>query len=477
MNLPFILQRRRTPEPGRSFIDRERELDLVWNKIEQIARGTPMRSPVTCFWGTFGMGKSWLLIELQRLYTRASPQPPQEPNTIVARLDLDREIGTALWRDALLDRELLVKEMWRQLAQQMGSPVPDLGRATVDEWADQFVGQVTTWSSHSTIPLIMLDTIDDLVNLDERAFFWLEEHVVEPLAITDQVLFIFASRGELRRWRRFQVRRRVDSQRITAFDEKTAGESVNVDSAVSKAIYSHAFGHPLATDFLGTALERIGVNRQKGPSVEQLQDPFFAKDILIQVTGEILRGVSEQPGMLARYVSVLRWVSIEPLRSLIEALKLVEDKRGDAFYIERIGELQACHLLYWNSSKNAYDVDRELRRLLAHSLELEQPDKFRAAHLAALDFHKRHLDNQPQYLDRYLPELIYHSTILDPLLRSQLQTWRAWWTEFLKKAPAHPEPWTELLKALEQDGELKETLETEDYDSLLSEAQRRSSGA
>jgi hypothetical protein len=435
---------------------------------------------VTCFWGAFGMGKSWLLLELERRYKQAGPKGAGSHPTIVARLDLNREILPALWRDEKLNREQLIRELWKQLASQLETDVSDLGRASADEWAEAFVNEVTGWSGSAT-PLIMLDTVDDLVTLDEQTFFWLEQHLVERLAMTDRVLFVFTSRGELRRWRRFQVRRRVDSYRLRGFDAETAGEEVGAHPDVSQVLFRHAFGHPLVTEYLGTELENQGVSLQEARKAERLIEPSLVQDVLKEVIDKILETVKEPLAKLAKPASVLRWVSVEPFRFLAESLGLVERGRGDGYYSnELIPELQSHHLLYWNSDKNSYEPDPVLRRLMAYFLELDEPTRFYEAHLAALDFHRDHLSGYPQYLARYVPELAYHRAILDRCEAPEPQPLplQAWWEQFLsEKAPMNPEPWADLVEALEQDRELKDVLPAEDYKRLHVEAQKRAAGA
>jgi hypothetical protein len=486
MNVTLKRQSRRSPEPGRPFVNREPELALIQDKLGQGFFGKPMRSVVVCFWGAFGMGKSWLLVELENRYRDGQQTSASHP-TVTARLDLNREDSPAIWEEegeqvgrepvVRLDRVKLVRELWRQLAPQLGGEVPDLGRASADEWARDFVKEATAWAARTVTPLIMLDTVDDLVRLDEQSFFWLEQHLVEPLAMTDRVLFVFASRGELRRWKRFQVRRRVDSHRLIAFDAAAAGQEVKASRAIGEALCRHTFGHPLATDLLGTALEKRGIALDAVSRSDLSVEPGLMHTILREVVDEVLRDMPGPASGLARYAGVLRWVSVEPLRFFAERLGLVEAGRGDAYYLDDlIGGLQAHHLLYWSIDRNSYEPDPVLRRLLAYSLELDEPARFREAHLAAFDFHRDHLGRYPQYLDRYVTELAYHRAVLtrcEPM-EPQPPTVQEWWEQFLShKASAIPERWAELVKALEQDVELEGVLPPEDYACLCTEAQRR----
>jgi hypothetical protein len=484
MNVTLKLQPRRSPEPGRPFVNRGPELKLVRDRLDIGIQGKQMSSVVTCFWGAFGMGKSWLLLELERRHRHAGPLIRGSHPTITARLDLARAMIPSLWQDDQLDREQLIRELWKQLASQLGTVVTDLGRASAEEWAEAFVDQVTAWAVRSATPIVMLDTVHDLITKDEKTFFWLEKHLVERLAMTDRVLFVFTSRGELRRWRRFQVRRRVDLHRLTAFDADTAGQEVRANPNVSETLYHYAFGHPLVTEYLGTALENQGVDLQKAEGVEQFIEPSLVQAVLREVTEEILKTlkeVSELSAELARYASVLRWVSVEPLRFLAEGLDLAEPDRGDAYYDNRITELRAHHLLYWNTEKKSDESDPVLRRLLAHFLELDEPERFCAAHLTAFAFHRDHLSQYPQYLARYVPELAYHRAMVARCKRlgPQPLTLQAWWEQFLseEEVPTHPEPWAELLEVLEQDAELKDVLPVEDYERLYSETKKRAAEA
>jgi hypothetical protein len=476
MDLTLKLQPRLSPEPGRPFVNREHELQLVQEKLDTSLHGNPMRLGVVCFWGAFGMGKSWLLRELERRCKYTVPRSQGSHPTIAARLDLNKAILPALWTSGQFDQVQLIRELWRQLADQVaGAVVPDLERASPNVWAEEFVKQVTVWSTRSATPVILLDTVDDLATQDEKTFFWLEEHLVERLALTDRVLFVFASRGELQRWKRFQVRRRIDSHRLMAFDTGAAGQQVKASLDVSQVLYRHACGHPLVTDYLGTTLESQQADLQVMDSVEQILKPPLVQPVLHEVITEILRSVPDLPARLARYACVLRWVSVEPLRFLAEELKLVEAGRGDAYYLDQIiGVLQSNHLLYWNSDKNCYEFDLVLRHLLTNFLELDEPEGFCRANLAAFEFHRAHLEKSPQYLGRYLPELAYHRAILARVSpETPLPTWSAWWSQFLDKAlPLHPEPWAELARALEQDKELQDTC-TAEYGDLYSEAQKR----
>lgn len=459
------LERHRAPEPERPFVNRQTEREIIADRIRAGIQGGPMPSAVVCFWGAFGMGKSWLLLEMEReplprelvidadaLLASASHPP------ISARLDLDRETNPSLWIGQRLDRARLVRELWKQLAERLGVQVPAEDEASPEDWANRFVQQVTAWSSHSVTPLLLLDSVDDMLRWDEMSFGWLEQEIVERLAMTDRVLFAFTSRSELRRWQRFHVRRRVQSCRLGEFDVQTTASEVKAPEAVGPLLYRHAFGHPLATDFLRQAIERQGVVLDNPNLIQEVLKPPLVLDALQHTSDEFLADVPSQLRPLAKAISVLRRVRAEQLRSLIAALgpdQLVPAGTRDMDDV--IDQLQACHLLYWNSSRKTDEMDAVVRQILAYRLELDDSSSFLMAHRAAYRLQRDQLSRYPDNLDRYVPELVYHHAVL--AARGQVSPepdLGEWWDQFeTERAPREAAPWDALGAALDEDDELK----------------------
>ena len=474
------LQPCRAPAPGRPFVNRKKELSFIEEKLRPGRRGERMAMSVTCFWGASGIGKSWLLGEIERLCYRNESQITVPRPTISARLDLDRAVGGALWENEALDVALIVYELWRQLAHQLGAKAPEIGESTLEDYAVHFVEQVTAWLAQAT-PVILLDTMDSVVQDDENAFFWLEEHLIEPLALTDRVLFVIGGRGELRRWRRFQVRRRIDVFPLPPFDVETAGMEIKANPDASRALYRHAFGHPLATEYLGRILEQQGLDLSVATEqdVEAMLRPELVKMALRAATDQILEKAPEIVAQAARHACALRWVNVEPLRAIVQALGLAATDRGDVYYLDLIGQLQAHHLLYWNVENASYEFAATLRHLLTHGLELDNPQSFAAAHLAAYNYHRQHVETFPQYLGRYVPEVAYHGSVLanHEMLPTDIPTFASWWENFLADAPDDLEPWDELKLAIEGDAELPMVMPSEDYRRLRASVQMHSTTA
>lgn len=470
------LKPRRSPEPNRPFVNRTSEINLIQKKVNIAIRSEPIHLAITCFWGPFGMGKSWLLRELERQYRFSGLRDAggNKP-TLAARLDLNRDLFPVLWENNEIKREELIRELWKQLANQLNIETTILEQASPEEWANEFVAQVTSWSS-DYIVLIMLDTIDDLIRKNEDSFFWLEQNLIERLVLTGKVLLIFTSRGELRTWRRFQVRQRVDSHRLTAFDSEVASKEINTDISTSQIVFTHAFGHPLVTDYIGTLLEKDENNKELVDLDSKGMDLSSIRDVLREVINEIFSPLSESMAKITKYISVLRWVSAESLRYLTEKLNVKQQGHGDVYYLDQITTLQSNHLLYWNNMQKNYEFDTVLRQLMTHFLEIDDSHLFGLANMNAFTFHLEHLDKYPQYLARYIPELLYHRALLEKCASTENAPikFQEWWGQFLitNSTTISTDVWKELLIRLEQDEELHK-LALDDYEILFSDTKAK----
>lgn len=470
------------PGPNRPFVARNAELQLIAEKIRPgCEKGDKIPLAVTCFWGAFGLGKSWLLLELERRYRRQVPRSDGAFPTFAARLDLSPTRNPALWTDngsTHLKRSQLVLELWKQTALQMDASVPELGTSSPEEIAQAFMEQVTRWLAYST-PVFLLDTIDSVIRADEESFFWIEEHLIEPLAITDRVLFVLSSRGELRRWNRYQVKRRVDLVPLKGFEEKeTAGQEVKAGPEVSQALYQHAFCHPLATEHLGRILEAAGLDLRTASATQALAALPLDQvhNVLAGVVDYFLETVPADLWRVARALSVLRRVNVDPLRYLAEGMNLVQGTHGEMYYQNLIGQLQSSHLLYWIIDAASYEEDPTVRRLIAHFEELDSARSFEQAHQKALEYYQEHLSKFPESLARYMPEIAYHMMVLERrnALPEKMPPFAKWWEQFLASdLPFAREPWAELAKAWQNDKELCEVMGTVERARLSEQAQRR----
>lgn len=451
------------PQPKRPFVDREQEVALIESKLlSGGVEGKQIRAGLVCFWGAFGMGKTWLLRELERVFAYPWPRESSHP-AAAARLDLSQKRSPALWPQNGFEHERLIRQLWKQLADQLNESLPEEQAASLEDRALSFVNQVTSWAVEKCTSVILLDTVDDLIDNDPGAFTWLERHVVEPLAITNRVIFVFSSRGVINKWGPLQVRRRIHSHKLIGFDEKMAAKAVRAGEQVGRYLVRHTYGHPLASERLASKIEKkLGLALEECGNIELSADEALLDSVLEEVIAEVLSALDGSLHDQALAVSILRWVNIESLRRVSEKTGLEPEGLGDGHYLDQvIGEMQAHHLLNWSSNRNCWVMDPVLRCLMAHSLEIRDPGQFVKTHQAAYDYYTSQLQKYPAYLEDYVPELAFH---LGWLLKygdsdAARAKFTAWWKKFPPAAnPPQPERWEKLLVVLEQDDESRENL-------------------
>lgn len=456
-NYPGRRRERRAYDP-QLYVNREDEINVVLDKCKTGRGNDPIPRPVICFWGGRGIGKSWLQLELERQLRRRVP-PKLEGDTVCARLDLDPYVsGESLWKTDALDRAGLLRELWRQMAGQAdagGDWAGDSAEALAEEeqqkdkgeewWAREFVAYVIRLIEYDLTPVILLDSVDELVLGDPDAYDWLEERVLEQLAITDRVVLVLSSRGKPTYVQRWQLRRRVEEiekTRLHAFDARNATVQANKVTVATERLLELSHGYPLVTAFLADDAHA----HEDGLSDEA------AKSALESAVKSILEGVDGERAEIARKISVLRRVDIEPVRALLRAVGHPLAQGSERAIDDLILALRNDHLLYWDGERKTYAFDAALRRVLADALRLAERSDFEKAITAAGDFYFARMNSVQAYLPWDLHEYLFARCLA---LRAQEAGEAAVREVFkeLRELPALAGR-AELLDALEQDKEL-----------------------
>lgn len=403
------LVRQRKPSPDFLLVNRKPEQALIQEKLDDGQSGEPMPQAVVCFWGAHGMGKSWLMRKLAERWRMPTPAPWRlKRPASAAYLDVaftDAPIwlrdgeSTALLGDTLDARGLLA-ELWRQLREQSG--VPDdicLNDPTDDDWADAFVERVCALAVSAVTPVILLDSVDELVERDLPAFRWLEERVLERLALTDRVLIVLASRGRPTYVRRWQLRRRIEAVQLLAFDEQAAVAQARAAGNLAREIFGYSYGYPLATDFL-VEMARRGEGRL---------DEEGLRTALVATVDEILAevpNVEERRAVLV--LSALRRVEAPAMFAVLKAASSPLGRGGEQAMNDLIERLLRLRLLYWDGERKSYGFDATVRQVLGEWLKLAEPATYERVHAAAAAFYAG--DEQQAAPPIWsAPELVYYT--------------------------------------------------------------------
>ena len=212
------------------FVGRQDELKAISNKVKEGLAGYPITQPIVHIWGIGGMGKSWFLRHLPGYLSQLLEVADREGRRFVsAMLDFAHK-RFSTWEPLTVAGCL--KDIVDQITGQLptfaeGNPPPEVkawqaelaavqkaeGGREATTLADRFVDLVRSLSSGSLLMLLF----DSAEVLGEDDMFWLESHVIEPIARTDRVVFVIAGRKEVPRLARVRCAPTIDYVGIEAF--------------------------------------------------------------------------------------------------------------------------------------------------------------------------------------------------------------------------------------------------------------------
>jgi hypothetical protein len=414
------------------FANRDPALELIGDRVRDGRAGRFIRQPVVLFWGVHGVGKSWLLCHFQRLYAFSPPEPerqrkgvftaladfkdfapgPAELTRLLSRLveQIADHLGEEHLAPAAEARGRFEQAAEAATAEQDGADSPN----PCDVLAARFVEFVASLTP-SFVPLLLFDTMGQLESRHRDFFLWFEEQVIAPIIRGDQAIVILASRRELRRWRQFEVRRRVKTMELGAFDPQETVEQfrkgrVRAPKRVGEVIYPYSRGHPLATWHLQESLERL---REEGQRLDRKFVAAREQDVarlLAEVEEWLLQGVPRELCPRLALTATLRRFHIKSLQLLLADLEQDEGLRQkpDSYFQDLIAELVATNLARWSSQHHNYILDPTVRRIMNRRLLLQDSAAYRRRQEAAFQLYTGWVEEMPWNCGAFLVEALYH---------------------------------------------------------------------
>jgi len=301
---------------------------------------------------------------------------------------------------------------------------------------------------------------------------WLEEHVVSFLSQTGRCIFVFAGRAPLH-WHRFEVRRRVRSERLTAFEPELVEKQFKLDRkhpqlvVLSERAYRLTSGHPMGS---AVVLRYLGELADQGECVNEETFPRYEPKLLDGLVREVIDGyvfrdVKPALANACRAMALLRQFDVILLRRILS--EFVPDFREyprDAFG-GLLALLNATHLIDWDDVRKGYNVDSTLRRILSRYMRQSNPERYVGINKAALEVYQNWIERVTDNLSVYIIEEFYHYTCIAQVTRPQAD----WQTGLAERLQAYLDAYyTEgdpelqisalerLDKGLERDEELRE---------------------
>lgn len=422
---------RRPYDPG-AFANREDALREIESRVIEGQDGKEIRQSVMLAWGLHGVGKSWFLQHIEHSY--ALKKRTNHRKGVFAVLADFGKYGST--QEGLFDIlggiVAQIESGFQSLIDPYADEVRAFWRATSGDSPDgealagRFVDLINALSE-DYVPILLFDSLENVEAEHFEFFTWFEENVWAPLARWDRVILVLASRREIRRFRQWEVRRRLKKLPLSSFSPKDTIKQIG-NEPVGTMLYSYTNGHPFANWRVFHGLEQLLADGQ--PFNEAfLQDRNTAETIKLLLTAVkdwLLVDVKDPA--LARRLEVVATLRYFHIRSLQLLLADVEEnaalsKKSDVYFQRLIGDMSETNLVRWSMQWHGYEVDSTVRHIFNRTLVLQNDAEYVRRHKAALDLHANWIEEVPWNSDRALIEATYH---LGAIVKAK--------PEFLKKA-------------------------------------------
>ncbi len=410
------------------FVNRERELELVARRVN-LARAGGLSDSIVNFWGIRGAGKSWLMRHVQRQYRFQSAAPgglARQPFSLLFPFAPtgDAVTGPALAADVAVH---LAREMQTQLAQVL----PDEERGILQSAAGRqeltLVVQVIRSLLTQLIPVILLDNCE---LLNDEQWQHIENALIEPLVITNRVLFIVSGRERITAWHRFETRRRVKRSQETMlqpFDKQTAMKQLERGGyripVGLETFYAYTAGSPLLLDKFAHEIAGWKLTakneRAEYEALSRHQQDLLA---LLQLSESDILGRATNWLPLLNVLSPLRFFRIEAVRYMMQEVDPSE--HPDLHYLGMLRDLdREADFVWWDRERRAYVTSPIVRRVMnrRHCLDEARRDRYVAQHRRAWSMYHQWIKQFPRTGEEYLGELWFHQASIHLALQDQAQ--------------------------------------------------------
>lgn len=389
------------------FVGRKRQISLVEERINMIRYGGSVFQALINFHGVIGIGKTMLLLELEkRIEGKGLPcalidfaKKAYEFSPLGMAMLLE-DIARSLVGGAVLP--------WQPLLES--EPAEEQIQAVLQSFL-QFVADLTR---EQGAPAVLL--LDTLKKADTGFLDWLEDQVVSPLIRTDRVLVIVASRAP-HRWKRFEVRRRAYQERLEPFDEETTKKQLPQEyDALAADVVRLTHGHPLGNVQVIEGVRKIeqDVGRPfRAADFEEYQKRLTQALVDDLIEPRVMENVSSDIRRAYRVVSLARQFDVNVLRHLLT--RFVEEPfagKSAAYFLSVVGNMVKTTLVEWSSARRGYMLDRTIRWMLALNMKLTATERYEEINRELVDLYDEWIDRVPENRSGFIIERLYHGACL-----------------------------------------------------------------
>lgn len=408
-----LIRKHRLYEPN-LFVNRQGEIDLVQKKIQLAQSNQPVSETVINFWGTRGIGKTWILKQLKNKFSYQPFGKEKYPT-----FSLFFEFSDIPNKNIL---QILAKDLASQIVTQLSASHSAtlklqldhiMASGNMEELAD-----VIFELSKNFIPLILLDNTE---RVQPESWEEIERQLFEPIISTGRTFIVVSGRRQVPRWRRFEVRRRVlepDKSQVRPFDKQAVTNQIKNRkfSIPINSLFPYTAGNPHLVD---TLLQHIqawqGVDKKKTKidvswlnkhqsgilKVLQVIENDLFKNIKKSMMGRL------KPALIA--VAPLRFYRLEAMRFMLTIGNKKSKNQPDGHYLDLVRDLdQETDMVWWDRERRAYVTSEVVRKLINRRRLLENQKEFISSHENALEMYRLWTNEAPRTSEEFIVEMLFH---------------------------------------------------------------------
>lgn len=293
-----------------------------------------------------------------------------------------------------------------------------------DEKRRQALQRIAQAFRNEVIKLLECDTLAFLFDSTELAhpavLSFLEEEVIAPLTQKGRCIFIFAGRAALH-WRRFEVRRRVRTEKLEPFELAAVEEQIEQSARrvqelteLSTQIYHLTGGLPQGNFVVTRKLDQLALQGTTlTPQTFSGHEPELI-DALIKeiIDAHVFKDIPVELKESYYVLALVRQFDLILLRRLLSKFVKAYKTYPINAYGGILGKLNAIYLIDWDDKRKGYCVDPALRRILNRQTQLHNPQRYIAVNREALSVYQDWIKRVTDYRSIYIVEALYHEACL-----------------------------------------------------------------
>ncbi len=359
------------------IVNRIEQINEFKKQLDSIRSGNRFSNTIFEWYGIPGVGKTARAqISISELCGNMGIQ--------FACIDFNTEINENANR-YFYDNSLLIADILKRICQSKKS----LGYTV-----DTILHYVRNLSASNPV-VIHFDTTEEI---KPTFFIWLEKNIISPLCLTGKCLIIWTGRYP-QQWKRFEVRQRVVSGRLSSFSREATIRQVGQTDI---DIYQVTFGHPMGNEQLSKIITDLKRKKESFGEIDMINavnNSIIDKYVMENIPSEI--------NSAFRVMSIVRQFDVNMLRRILS--QFVEHFVKTDNFLKVIRQFNETSLIEWHSvRRKGYIIDATIRQILAKHLQLNQQEKYLAINELAAIIYEEWLSKVSENRSIYVVERLYH---------------------------------------------------------------------